>query len=141
MRISDWSSDVCSSDLGTVYILVATDSGNRIDEWPNDTVQSNIVAHEIHVDPIPFADLVVDSVVAPAQAFEGNQVTVRYSVTNRGAGDTDLGRWAEQIWLTRDKNRPHPGQGDILLTTLTYEGGVLVKDEIGGASCRERVCQ
>src|SRR3546814_12198134 len=101
MRISDWSSDVCSSDLwlslddkltsddilvstlqnpsalgsleeygsesgtftvpkrfrGTVYILVATDSGNRIDEWPNDTVQSNIVAHEIHVDPIPFADL------------------------------------------------------------------------------------
>src|SRR3546814_12890684 len=36
--------------------------------------------------------------------------------------------WTEQIWLTRDKNRPHPGQGDILLTTLTYEGGVLVKD-------------
>src|SRR3546814_5485402 len=92
MRISDWSSDVCSSDLwlslddkltsddilvstlqnpsalgsleeygsesgpftvpkrfrGTAYILVATDSGNLIDEWPNDPVQSNIVAHEIH---------------------------------------------------------------------------------------------
>src|SRR3546814_7810297 len=36
--------------------------------------------------------------------------------------------WTEQIWLTRDKNRPHPGQGDILLTTLTYDGGVLVED-------------
>src|SRR3546814_15432768 len=92
MRISDWSSDVCSSDLwlslddkltsddilvstlqnpsalgsleeygsesgtftvpkrfrGTVYILVATDSGNRIDEWPEDTGTSKRVAQEIH---------------------------------------------------------------------------------------------
>src|SRR3546814_17036995 len=125
MRISDWSSDVCSSDLGTVYILVATDSGNRIDEWPNDTVQSNIVAHEIHVDPIPFADLVVDSVVAPAQAIEGNQVTVRYSVTNRGAGDTDHARWADQNWLQHSKNRPNPGPGTIFPTTLSYHGAAL----------------
>src|SRR3546814_15809020 len=115
MRISDWSSDVCSSDLtasvefkvvnqgleaangqwtdqvwlslddkitaddilvsslqnpsalgsleeylsssgtftipkrfrGTVYILVSTDSSNNVDEWPNDTAQSNVRAHEI----------------------------------------------------------------------------------------------
>src|SRR3546814_17340024 len=102
MRISDWSSDVCSSDLwlslddkltsddilvstlqnpsalgsleeygsesgtftvpkrfrGTVYILVATDSGNRNDEWKNDNVQSNIVVNEIHVDTHPFANTV-----------------------------------------------------------------------------------
>src|SRR3546814_4053240 len=119
MRISDWSSDVCSSDLtasvefnvvnqgleaancqwtdqvwrslddkitaddilvsslqnssalgsleeylsssgtftipkrfrGTVYILVSTDSSNNVDEWPNDTAQSNVRAHEIFVDP------------------------------------------------------------------------------------------
>ncbi|MFA7603825.1 MAG: CARDB domain-containing protein, partial [Novosphingobium sp.] len=113
---------------GTVYVLVATDTGNAIDEWPNDTTLSNVTAHELYVDPIPFADLVVDNVVVPAQAFEGNAISVRYTVTNRGAGDTDLGRWTEQVWLTRDKNRPHPGQGDILLTTLTYNDGILLKD-------------
>src|SRR3546814_15543614 len=83
---------------GTVYILVATDSGNRIDEWPNDTVPSNIVAHEIHVDPIPFADLVVDSVVAPSQAFEGNQLPVCYSVTNRRRGHNAPGPGAGERW-------------------------------------------
>src|SRR5690606_21080830 len=109
------------------YVLVRTDSGNAIDEWPNDTVQSNITAHELYIDPIPFADMVVDNVVAPPQAFEGNSVSVRYTVTNRGLGETDLSRWTEQVWLTRDKNRPHPGQGDILLTTLQYNGGTLAE--------------
>src|SRR5690606_38389458 len=112
---------------GTVYVLVQTDTGNAIDEWPNDTLQSNVSAHELYVDPIPFADLVVDNVVTSAQAFEGNTVEVRYTVTNRGAGDSDLGAWTEQVWLTRDKNRPHPGQGDKLLATLRYNGGVLVE--------------
>ena len=112
---------------GTVYVLVKTDVSGSIDEFPNDTDASNVTAHELFVDPIPFADLVVDNVVVPAQAFEGNTVSVRYSVTNRGAGETDLGTWTEQIWLTRDKNRPHPGQGDILLTTLTYVNGVLAE--------------
>ena len=61
----------------------------------------------------PFADLVVHDVKAPAQAFEGNTVEVRYTVTNRGSGATDTAAWTEQIWLTCDKNRPHPGQGDV----------------------------
>ncbi|HEY6816092.1 MAG TPA: CARDB domain-containing protein, partial [Croceibacterium sp.] len=119
---------------GTVYVLVRTDSGGAIDEWPNDTLQSNVTAQELYVDPIPFADMVVDNVVTAAQAFEGDTVSVRYTVTNRGAGDTDRGQWAEQIWLTRDKNRPHPGQGDVLLSTLQYNGGVL---EVGKGYDRE----
>jgi hypothetical protein len=47
-------------------------------------------------------------------------------VTNRGSGPTNIGSWTEQIWLTKDKNRPHPGQGDILLTSFSYNGGALV---------------
>ena len=110
---------------GTVYILVQTDATNAIDEFPNDTTASNVKAQAIFIDPIPFADLVVDGVAVNEQAFEGNTVDVRYTVTNRGAGETDKGTWTEQIWLTRDRNRPHPGQGDVLLTTLSYNGGVL----------------
>ena len=119
---------------GTVYILVQADAGNSVDEWPNDTTASNVVAKSIYIDPIPFADIVVDGVATAAQAFEGDTVSVKYTVTNRGSGDTDLGKWTEQVWLTRDRNRPHPGQGDILLTSLTYNGGVL---EVGEGYDRE----
>ncbi|MCB2004975.1 MAG: hypothetical protein KDH93_08170, partial [Rhodoferax sp.] len=109
---------------GTVYLIVSADHGNAVDEWPNDG--NNIRLHELYVNPWPFADLVVHDVKTPAQAFEGNQVEVRYTVTNRGSGPTDIGSWTEQIWLTKDKNRPHPGQGDILLSSFTYNGGALV---------------
>ncbi|MGX9354808.1 putative Ig domain-containing protein [Roseobacteraceae bacterium S113] len=112
---------------GTVYLLVETDAGNAVGEWPNET--NNVGVQEIFIDPIPFADLVLDNVVTPPQAFEGNSVTVTYTVTNRGAGATDIGNWAEQIWLTTDKNRPHPNQGDVLLSTLTYSDGILDVDE------------
>ncbi len=111
---------------GTVYVIVKADAGNAVDEWPNEG--NNVQLHEIYVNPLPFADLVVSDVATPAQAFETNAVTVHYTVTNLGAGATNIGTWAEQIWLTTDKNRPHPGQGDILLQTLQYDGGILAKD-------------
>ncbi len=108
---------------GTVYVIVQTDAGGAVDEWPNEG--NNLKLFELFVNPWPFADLVVHDVKVPAQAFEGNQVEVRYTVTNRGSGATDKGQWTEQIWLTKDKNRPHPGQGDVLLTSFQYADGVL----------------
>src|SRR3546814_20885334 len=36
MRISDWSSDVCSSDLGTEQVTLSSDEGNR----PSTTLES-----------------------------------------------------------------------------------------------------
>ncbi|MDH4349648.1 MAG: hypothetical protein OEW56_00680, partial [Gemmatimonadota bacterium] len=111
---------------GTVYVIVMADQGGAVDEWPNET--NNIRRHEIYVNPWPFADLVVSDVTAPAQAFEGNEIEVRYTVTNLGSGATDRGAWREQIWLTQDKNRPHPGLGDVLLGSLEYAAGVLERD-------------
>jgi large repetitive protein len=102
---------------------VQTDAGGAVEEWPNEG--NNTALFELFVNPWPFADVVVHDVKVPAQAFEGNQVEVRYTVTNRGSGPTDLGQWAEQIWLTKDKNRPHPGQGDVLLSSFQYADGVL----------------
>jgi subtilase family serine protease len=111
---------------GTVYVLVMTDQGGVVDEWPNET--NNVQIHPIYVNPWPFADLVVSDVVAPAQTFEGSEIEVRYTVTNLGSGATDRGEWTEQIWFTRDKNRPHPGLGDVLLKTLPYTGGTLERN-------------
>ncbi|KPJ75957.1 MAG: hypothetical protein AMJ54_13385, partial [Deltaproteobacteria bacterium SG8_13] len=108
---------------GTVYAIVMADQEGVVDEWPNEA--NNLRLHPIYVNPWPFADLVVSDVVTPAQAFEGSEVELRYTVTNLGSGPTDKGEWAEHIWLTRDKNRPHPGLGDVLLQTLQYSGGPL----------------
>ncbi|MCA9186965.1 MAG: tandem-95 repeat protein, partial [Planctomycetales bacterium] len=111
---------------GTVYVIVVADAGQSLDEFPNE--RNNEVLHELFVNPWPFADLVVSDVQAPSFAVEGATFNVGYTVTNLGSGPTDRGDWTEQIWLTKDRNRPHPGQGDVLLTTLQYANGELVRD-------------
>ncbi|MBM3524338.1 MAG: hypothetical protein FJX57_15395, partial [Alphaproteobacteria bacterium] len=111
---------------GTVYALAIADAGGGIDEWPNEN--NNIFRQPIFVNPWPFADMVVSDVVVPALAFEGDTVEVRYTVTNLGSGPTDIGAWTEQIWLTIDRNRPHPGTGDILLKTIAYDGGIVARN-------------
>ena len=111
---------------GTVYVIARADIGSSVDEWPNE--QNNFQLHELFVNPWPFADLVASDVVAPVQAVEGSTFDVNYTVTNLGSGPTDTNHWQEQIWLTRDKNRPHPGQGDVLLTTIQHDGDALPVD-------------
>src|SRR5262249_30200914 len=74
--------------------------------------------------PVPLPDLVAGQVVVPAQAVEGSEVEVRYTVTNLGPGATDTDQWTDTIWLTRDKNRPHPGRGDYLLQVLPHTGAL-----------------
>src|SRR5262249_48648783 len=64
----------------------------------------------------------VQDVVAADQAVAGAQVQVRYTVTNLGSGATTGDTWTDAVWLTRDKIRPHPSHGDILLATLTHTG-------------------
>ena len=107
---------------GDVYVIVQTDSRDAVAEWPNN--ENNIAYQSIFVEPEPLADLVVSDVIAPSQVVAGSDITVRYTVTNLGSGPTFGDTWQEAVWLTRDKNRPHPGQGDFLLETLTHEGGL-----------------
>ena len=108
---------------GNVYIIVETNAGNTVDEYPNGG--NDITVQQIYVNPAPLADLVVSNVTAPALTFPGQNATVNFTVTNLGAGPTNLANYAEQIWLTTDKQRPNPGKGDILLTEVQYTGGIL----------------
>ena len=94
---------------GTVYIIVQTNADGAVDEYPHG--DNDITVKQIYVNPTPLADLVVSNVAAPALAFPSNQVTVNFTVTNKGAGPTSAGTWAEQVWLTVDKQRPKSRQG------------------------------
>jgi len=109
---------------GEVYILVFADAGGIMDEWPNDN--NNILAVPIYVEPLPLPDLVTGEVVCPQQAVEGAQIEVRYTVTNLGSGQTLVPTWIDTIWLTQDKNRPHPGLGDMLLASIEHSGSLPV---------------
>ncbi len=110
---------------GTVYLIVKTDAGNQMEEWPNDG--NNTFYTELYVTPQPLPDLVTSDVVAPIQAVEGASIEVRYTVTNLGPGETPVPSWTDTIWLTKDKNRPHPGQGDVLLKSLGHSGSLVNK--------------
>ncbi|MEM9827396.1 MAG: CARDB domain-containing protein, partial [Planctomycetota bacterium] len=107
---------------GDVYVIVQTDSTDRIEEWP--TNENNVTYQSIFVEPEPLADLVVSDVIAPTQVIAGAEVPLRYTVTNLGSGATHGDTWGENVWLTRDKNRPHPGKGDILLESFTHSGAL-----------------
>ena len=119
---------------GNVYLLVETDSGNRVDEYPNET--NNLMAQPIYVEPLPPADLVTSDVVGPSQAFDGSTVTVSYKVTNLGEGETAVNGWYDSVWLTRDRRRPSTrkettsganiGKGDILLSRFYRSGSLKV---------------
>ncbi len=54
----------------------------------------------------------------------GSTFNVSYTVTNLGAGPTLVDDWTDAVWLTRDKTRPIPAKGDILLTQVTHSGGL-----------------
>ena len=105
---------------GMVYLIVYTDAGGVMEEWPNDG--NNTTYQELYVTPQPLPDLVVSDVIAPVQSITDATVEVRYTVTNLGPGETPVDTWTETVWLTRDKNRPHPGQGDYLLKSLDHHG-------------------
>jgi large repetitive protein len=117
---------------GSVFLLVNADANNRVDETPQDG--NNLLAVPLNVIPLPPADLVAGNVVAPNQAFDGSQIEVRYTVTNKGIGESDRDNWTDTIWLTRNSDRPSAkAQGsapdeieDYLLATVTHNGSLKV---------------
>ena len=109
---------------GQVYVIVDVDADNQVDQWPNGS--HDLEYQPIFVNPLPLPDLVVSNVVAPSQVIAGSTFNVSYTVTNLGAGPTLVSNWTDSIWLTRDKTRPIPAKGDILLTEVAHTGGLVL---------------
>ncbi|MHB8956711.1 MAG: putative Ig domain-containing protein [Pirellulaceae bacterium] len=111
---------------GDMFVIVETDADGQMDEWPAE--ENNTLAVAIHVTELPLADLVVGDVAVPAQALAGSEIEVRFTVTNLGLGETDRDWWAEQIWLTADKDLPTPSASglDMLITSFEHRGSLEV---------------
>ena len=117
---------------GDVYIIVVADGGNRVDEYPSDG--NNARSQKLHINPVPFADLVTSDVVAPDQVVHGATIEVRYKVTNKGSAETrgdaaTTNSWTDTVWLTVDKTRPNPAKGDIRLGSFTHTGKLAIGED------------
>ncbi|HUB24490.1 MAG TPA: CARDB domain-containing protein, partial [Tepidisphaeraceae bacterium] len=129
---------------GQYYITVWTDADLTVYETqldvnvnpdaPNDLDGDNFQATPITVLTTPPADLVITSVIAPLQALGGSQVTVQWTVENEGSNPTNVGQWADAVYIntTPDLNGnptlvfavPHigflnPGQSYTQSSTFT----------------------
>src|SRR3546814_4761833 len=107
MRISDWSSDVCSSDLGTYQAIEAT----RLSGGGAVIVADEMVAR----DQLRLARHGCYAKLSSAAALTGLELLLKDEVIS-------------------------PDETVALIATSNgYKE--LASDEIGRASCRERVCQ
>ena len=113
---------------GRYFVVFEVDSGNVVDESPGEG--NNRLAEQIAIDqtPVPPPDLVLASVGAPLEAFDGSTITVRYRVENHGAGVTFPSSWSDSLWLTRAKDRPNGFRGDIYLGGIGHNGALVVGD-------------
>uniref|UniRef100_UPI0035626DD0 CARDB domain-containing protein n=1 Tax=Stieleria sp. TaxID=2795976 RepID=UPI0035626DD0 len=109
---------------GNWFVLVETDAKNAVDEFPNDGNNRDAQAIAIDANPVPPPDLVADFIAGPGDAFDDSSLTVRYKVTNRGAGVTDPGAWTDQLWLTLGLDGPNSARGDRFIGSYRH-GGVL----------------
>ena len=110
---------------GDVYLIVVADDVYAVDEYPNEN--NNIAVAKLHVEAVPFADLVTGDIIAPEQAVHGGEVEVSYKVSNKGsartsAEDAGIDSWTDTLWLARDARRPSAAKGDILLGKITHKG-------------------
>ena len=107
---------------GNWFVLVVADARGNVDEFPAEG--NNMAASAIAIDanPVPPPDLVADFINGPGDAFDDSSFTVRYKVSNRGAGVTDPGSWTDQIWLTLGLDGPNAARGDIFIGTNRHSG-------------------
>src|SRR3546814_12704024 len=137
MRISDWSSDVCSSDLAVVAVILA----------PGEVAASSPAAKSA-VKPA-LAPVAASPASAPAPVVSA-PVAVRRALDPFNAVHTPEHNFGPAALSNGIKVTPLArrlaAERSIDLATVAGSGpnGRIVADdirEIGRASCRERVCQ
>nr|WP_309246834.1 CARDB domain-containing protein [Ramlibacter montanisoli] len=107
---------------GPGFFIAMADAGGAVEEYPAANERNNIAVKAVFVEAQPLSDLVTGAVVVPAQAVYGGEITVRFTVTNKGSAATNRSGWTDTVWLTKDKTRPSPGPRSV----LTVEGTPIV---------------
>lgn len=116
---------------GNYYFLVEADGYGTffdrpyVDEYTyeNDNVRASSVSR---IDLPPLPDLLPTSVIAPSQAFSGQPMTLRWTVTNTGLGETDSTNWTDELYISR--NNIIGDSDDLLLTSRPHSGSLAASE-------------
>jgi subtilase family serine protease len=104
---------------GTYYLFIVTDNydayninedtmeasthiGTKVNLVPETNNRNNFKFIEIDIEPPPPSDLSVASVIAPAESFSGQQISISYTVENAGENNTNAEAWWDAVYLTQD---------------------------------------
>src|SRR3546814_334310 len=111
MRISDWSSDVCSSDL-------------QFSKYAFELPQGNLGQASF---PVVYAepDLRVTELTLPEEMAAGSTVTISFKVENVGNRATREDNWIDRVYLSLDASLD---EGDWLMSRESSPG-VIVRAE------------
>ncbi len=87
------------SSSGNYYILVKTDSRDAI--YEHNAESNNLLALPITITLPPPADLVVTNITAPLNAITGKDVTVAWTIQNKGSNPA-TGRMSDAVYFSKD---------------------------------------
>ena len=103
---------------GSYYAFVVTDSDNSVFELNND---NNVVfdTAPISITSQP-ADLVVSAISTSTTVEAGKALTVNWTVTNQGIGDTVISSWLDRVYVSSDSVVGNTD--DVLLGSFSRNG-------------------
>ncbi|MCB1964701.1 MAG: hypothetical protein KDI64_01260, partial [Candidatus Accumulibacter sp.] len=87
------------------HLFVRTDAGDAVFENSLEADNFGEAANLFDVAPIPYADLAVSAVAAPASGASGQAIQVSWTVSNQSPhaiGTTNSGFWADSVYLASD---------------------------------------
>lgn len=108
--------------IGNQYLLVKANYNNQLTEAH---IDNNITAIPIQINLTPPPDLQVTNVVTTGDAFSGDDITIQYTVKNKGTGDTKVTRWQDEIYISPDSTLNI--NAAIRLAGFTYNKGAVLK--------------
>jgi RNAse (barnase) inhibitor barstar len=84
---------------GAYYYLVKTDIGSQVGEL---ITSDNTGFRSVIITPTPSPDLQITEAKAPAEAFSGQSISLRWVVANQGLGITTETDWQDGIFLSKN---------------------------------------
>lgn len=85
-------------EQGSYYLVFITDHANAVFEGPGGTTD-NVVAVPIMLSD-EASDLIVSSIIAPAQAVAGKTAEVSWSILNQGTQPTNVSTWVDRVYFS-----------------------------------------
>lgn len=101
--------------VGSYKIVVETDRTRALNE---ENTSNNTLSRDILLTVPPLPDMIVNNVQAPAEAFAGGAVSIKWTAENIGdaAAKATSGTWRDRVFLSTDQTFS-PGTDRLIFTS------------------------